>query len=141
MKTIILNILAIIVGLVLGSVVNMALVMTGPHVFPLPSGINVNDAESLKTSGHLLQAQHFVFPFLAHAGGTLVGALVANLIAVSRRAVFSYVIGGLFLAGGIAAATMIPAPDWFLVLDLLGAYLPMAWLATCLGRKLRSTAK
>jgi hypothetical protein len=37
-------------------------------------------------------------------------------------------VGGLHLMGGIAAAFMIPAPVWFVVLDLTLAYLPMAWL-------------
>jgi hydrogenase-4 membrane subunit HyfE len=84
-----------------------------------------------------MQPKHFVFPFLAHALGTLVGALTAHLIAASRRSVFAYVIGGLNLAGGIAASFMIPAPTWFIALDLLVAYLPMAWLASKLGRTLR----
>ena len=36
---------------------------------------------------------------------------------------------GIFhLLGGIAAAVMIPAPLWFIVVDLVLAYIPMAWL-------------
>jgi len=31
---------------------------------------------------------------------------------------------------------MIPAPDWFIVLDLLAAYLPMAWIAGRIGARL-----
>lgn len=84
-----------------------------------------------------MKPQHFVFPFLAHAGGTLFGALVAYLVAATRRFALSHVIGALFLAGGIAAARMIPAPMWFIVLDLLVAYIPMAWLATRIGRRIR----
>ena len=56
----------------------------------------------------------------------------------SRREVLAYIIGGLNLAGGIAACFMIPAPVWFIALDLLVAYLPMAWLAAKVGRKLRA---
>jgi len=41
---------------------------------------------------------------------------------------FTFVVGGLHLLGGIAAANMIPAPSWFLVLYLPVAYLPMAWI-------------
>lgn len=92
--------------------------------------------ESLAASVHLLEPKHFLFPFLAHAVGALIGALLAYLIAASYRAVFAWVIGVLFLAGGIAASFMIPAPKWFIALDLLVAYLPMAWLAICLGRRL-----
>lgn len=44
--------------------------------------------------------------------------------------------GVLYLCGGIAASLMIPAPAWFIALDLLLAYLPMAWLAVWLGTRL-----
>jgi hypothetical protein len=137
MKIILRNVLAVIAGFVLGSIVNMSLVTAGPHVFALPPGVDMNDMNTLKSSAHLMQPKNFVFPFLAHALGTLVGALTAHLIAASRRSVFAYIIGVLNLAGGIAASFMIPAPTWFIVLDLLVAYIPMAWLASTLGRTLR----
>lgn len=140
MNPIIRNTIAAVVGIVTGSVVNMALVMTGPKIIPPPAGVDMTKAESLAASVHLLEPKHFLFPFLAHAIGTLVGALVAYWIAASYRAVFAWVIGVVFLAGGIAASLMIPAPKWFIALDLLVAYLPMAWLAVCLGRRLSGTA-
>ncbi len=40
----------------------------------------------------------------------------------------AFVIGAFFLMGGIANAFILPAPAWFLVVDVTGAYLPMAWL-------------
>jgi hypothetical protein len=45
----------------------------------------------------------------------------------------AYIVGVFFLIGGIAAASMISAPTWFIVLDLVVAYLPMAWLAGMVG--------
>ncbi len=98
--------------------------------------MNVADAESIRASVHLFEPAHFVFPFLAHALGTLVGATVAYLIAATHRRAFAYATGVLNLAGGIAASTMIPAPGWFLVIDLVVAYLPMAWLGAMLGGKI-----
>lgn len=140
MNSIIRNTLAVIVGFVAGSVVNMALVMAGPKIIPPPAGVDVTKAESIAASIHLFEPKHFVFPFLAHALGTMSGALVAYLIAASYRAIFAWVIGVLFLAGGIAASFMIPAPKWFIALDLLLAYVPMAWLAIGLGRRLSGSA-
>lgn len=64
-----------------------------------------------------------------------VAAVVLGLVVGSM--VFAWVIGGGFLAGGVAAAFMIPAPAWFIALDLLLAYLPMAWLAIAAGRWLQ----
>ena len=137
-KNLLRNILAVIVGVILGGLVNLALVTAGPHLVPPPAGVNMGDAKSLAENIHRLEPRHFIFPFLAHALGTLVGALNAHVAAATRRSVPSYVVGGVFLAGGIAAANLIPAPLWFIVLDLVGAYLPMAWLATKLGYRLRA---
>ena len=68
-------------------------------------------------------------PFLAHALGTFVGALVAAIIAASRKMTFALVIGCVFLLGGIYMVTVLPAPMWLNVADLLLAYIPLAYLA------------
>jgi hypothetical protein len=131
------NTLALVAGIVVGGTVNTALIHLGPSLIPPPAGVDVNSAESLIKAMPLFQPRHFVMPFLAHAVGTLAGALVAYLIAASHRAVLAYCIGALFLCGGIAASFMIPAPGWFVALDLVAAYLPMAWLAARIGGRLR----
>jgi hypothetical protein len=127
------NILALLAGIVVGSVVNMAIVIAGPSLIPPPAGVDVTNPESLAQSMHLFEARHFVMPFLAHALGTLVGALVAYLAAASHKPRFAWAVGAVFLAGGIAACFMIPAPAWFMAADLLLAYLPMAWLGIRMG--------
>ena len=76
-------------------------------------------------------------PFLAHALGTFTGALAAYLIAASYKVQIAYVIGAVFLCGGVAASFMIPAPIWFIVLDLSAAYLLMAWLAIQVGARMK----
>jgi len=134
------NFFAVVFGFIAGSLINMGLVIAGPHVIAPPAGVNMGDPNSLAASVHLLEPKHFVFPFLAHALGTLAGALTAFLVAGSHRTVFAYVVGVLFLAGGVAASFMIPAPAWFIGLDLVAAYLPMAWLATRIGRGLKKEA-
>lgn len=124
------NVLALLTGLVIGSAVNMALIMLSPSIIAPPAGVDVSNAESLSKAMHLFEPRHFIMPFLAHALGTLAGALVAYQLAAGSKARIAYVIGIAFLCGGIAASFMIPAPAWFIALDLLAAYLPMAWLAT-----------
>lgn len=130
MPNLVRNLLAILAGVVLGGAVNMALVMAGPSLIPPPPGVDVTDPESLKSGIHLFQPRHFLMPFLAHALGTLAGAITAYLVAASHRERFAWGIGGFFLLGGVAASFMIPAPGWFIAVDLLVAYLPMAWLGT-----------
>ena len=130
------NVIAIVVGVAFGGAVNMALVMLGPSIVPPPAGVDASDAASLAANIHLFEPRHFLMPFLAHALGTFAGALAAYLIAASARAALAWVIGAVFLCGGIAASFMIPAPGWFIALDLLLAYLPMAGLAIRLGAQL-----
>jgi hypothetical protein len=129
------NFLAVVAGVVVGMLLNGALIYLSPMVIPPPAGVDVTDPESLAAGIHLFQPKHFVMPFLAHALGTLVGAFVAFKLAVTHKARLAYVVGALFLVGGIWAATMIPAPTWFIALDLVAAYLPMAWLAIRLGAR------
>lgn len=137
MKLVLRNLAALVAGIVLGGMINGALVSAGPRVFPPPEGLDWANPESLAAGAHLLEPRHFVFPFLAHALGTLAGALTAHLLGAGPRRALAFGVGGLFLAGGIAAAFLIPAPAWFVALDLVAAYLPMAWLASRLGHQLR----
>lgn len=132
--------LAIILGFVVGSGVNIALVLLGPALIAPPAGADMTTAEGLKAAMPLLEPKHFLMPFLAHALGTLAGALVGSVIAVSKRTVVAYAVGAIFLCGGIAASFMIPAPAWFKVLDLAVAYLPMAWLGLSLADRLKPAA-
>ena len=133
------NALAIIAGVVIGGVVNGALITISPSLIPPPAGVDVGSAESLAKGMHLFGARHFVMPFLAHALGTFAGALAAFLVAATHRKAMAYVIGAVFLCGGVAASFMIPAPAWFIALDLLAAYLPMAWLAIQVGTRIKAS--
>ena len=129
MKPIVKNILAVIVGLVAGSAVNMGIIMISGSIIPTPEGVDNTTMEGLKAGMHLFQPKHFLFPFLAHAIGTFVGALLAAIIAVNRKILFAIVIGVFFLAGGIANVLMLPSPTWFTIVDLVGAYLPVAYFS------------
>ncbi|MGB5246046.1 MAG: hypothetical protein WBN34_05800 [Woeseia sp.] len=131
------NLLAFLLGLVVGSGVNMGLIVTGHSVIPLPAGADASTTESLADSMHLFGPEQFLFPFLAHALGTFAGALLAFMIAGSRQQAIAYAIGAAFLIGGTMSVFMLPAPMWFNVLDLLLAYIPMAWLACRIGNQLR----
>lgn len=122
------NILAVISGLILGSAVNMGIITISGSIIPPPEGADVTTMEGLKDAMHLFQPKHFVFPFLAHALGTLIGAVLTALIAANHKIKFALGIGIAFLIGGIINIFMLPSPTWFTILDLAGAYIPMAWL-------------
>lgn len=131
------NAIALIAGIAIGAAVNTALIMLSPSLIPPPAGVDVNNAHSLRASIHLFEPRHFLMPFAAHALGTFAGALAAWLLGASYQSTLAWAVGAVFLIGGIAASLMIPAPGWFIAVDLLLAYLPMAWLAARVGSRMR----
>lgn len=136
--TIIRNILAVIVGLFIGGYVNMAIIKFVSPYFPAPEGVNVQDIESIKANMHLYGFNNFIIPWLAHAVGTFVGALVACVLAASNKLTLALIIGFVFLLGGISMVVMIPqTPVWFILADLVLAYIPMAWLGGKLGQSIK----
>lgn len=134
------NVVAVLAGLIIGSVVNMGLIMVSGSIIPPPAGADVTTLEGLKAALPLFEPKHFLFPFLAHALGTLVGAFVAATIGATRREVLAYVVGVCFLVGGIMNVRMLPAPTWFNATDLVLAYLPMAWIGQRLAAARRTSA-
>ena len=122
------NIIAVIAGILVGSIVNGFLINIDDLIIPLPAGVDNTTLEGINAAMPLMEPKHFILPFVAHAAGTLVGALIASLIAVSHQFRISIGIGAFFLLGGMAAVAMIAAPLWFEALDLIFAYIPMAWL-------------
>ena len=124
MNPIVRNILAVIIGAVACIFLNGLLLGLMMKAVGTTEGFDPNDVNTYS----LLQAKHYLSPFVAHALPSLIGGMLAAMIAATRKMTFALVVGALHLLGGIAAAFMIPAPTWFIALDLIVAYLPMAWI-------------
>ena len=135
MKNVVLrSFFAILGGLIIGSVVNIGLVMVSSSIIPPPTGADVTTTEGLKQSMHLFEPKHFLFPFLAHALGTFAGAYACSRIAISYYLKLSLVVAIFFLIGGIVSVATLPSPLWFSVTDIALAYLPMGWLGWKAGK-------
>lgn len=119
------NIIAVIVGIIVGSVVNMGIIMLSGIVIPPPNGADVTTMEGLREALPLFEPKHFIMPFLAHALGTLAGAFITTKIAASRQLLCALIIGVFFLGGGFWSAYLLKGPSWFLTLDLALAYLSL----------------
>jgi hypothetical protein len=109
MNQIIKNILAVLAGLIIGACVNMGVLMLFMELIP-----------------PIFELQNFIGPFLAHALGTFVGAFIVAVITKNLR--LNLIIGFSFLIGGAMEVANLSAPLWFNVLDLVMAYIPMAFL-------------
>lgn len=127
------NIIGVIIGVVVATAINGLLIYIGPMVVPLPPGADNSTMEKLAETIHLFGPQNFIFVFLAHALGPLVGTFVTMKIAVSHKMKIAIGMAVFFLLGGIAASVMIPAPFWFKAVDLIFAYIPTALIGAKLG--------
>lgn len=136
MHPILRNILAVLAGLIAGNIVNMGLIELGSIAFPL-EGADPNNIEAFAAAMVNAKVEHYIFPFLAHALGTLIGAILAAKLGVKYKITLAFVIGFFFLAGGIMVNYLIPGPTWFAALDLAVAYLPMAWIGGKIGSRLK----
>lgn len=129
------NIIAVAIGIVVGSGFNMGIIMVSGSIILPPEGVDPTQMDSLINNMHLFKPKHFIFPFLAHAIGTLVGAFLAAKLAAKYHFNLAMIVGLFFLLGGVSAAYMIPAPTWFIISDLVLAYIPMSILGAKLASK------
>ncbi len=135
MNVIVRNIIATLLGLFAGGVLNGQLVNNSTKLIPLPDGVvmDPNDIEQIKAIMPTLPLQNFIMPFLAHALGTLLAAFIACKLAKGNKMIVAIVVGGLFFIGGIMINMKVGGPIWFIVVDLLIAYFPMALLGKSLA--------
>jgi len=135
MNPILKNVLAVVAGVIIGSMVNMGIIMISGSIIPPPEGGDITTMEGLKSTMHLFEPKHFIFPFLAHALGTLVGAFVAAKIAAGKKMLMALLVGLFFLIGGTVNIAMLGGPMWFTVLDIIVAYMPMGYLGYVLAKR------
>ncbi len=131
MNPILRNILAVLIGASVCLFLNGLLLGQMMNLIDTPEGFDPTKADTY----HLLQPVHYLSPFVAHALPSLIGGLIAALLAAHHSRSMALIVGGLHLLGGVAAAFLIPAPTWFIAADLVVAYLPMAWLGWRLSRR------
>lgn len=135
MNNILRVIIAIVAGVFAGGIANMSLIMISGSIIPPPEGAITTTMEGLQASLHLFEPRHFIMPFLAHALGAVVGAVVVSLIVRKHKMKFAIGIGAWFMIGGIVNILILPSPLWFTVVDLGLAYIPMAIIGGKLGVK------
>lgn len=109
------NIGAVIAGLFVGSLVNMAFVLLNSYVlFPMPEGMDMMDPERFNAYLATLPVAAFLVVLVAHLGQAFVGGWVAARIG-TRPMVLAMIVGALSLLGGIMNAMQIDGPSWMLI--------------------------
>lgn len=136
MSSVVRPILFVILGLIVGAVVNMAVLRTGMVIVPMPPGADVNTPEGIQAAMPLFSFANFLVPLLAHAIGTLVGAWVASRWSGTVSRWPALIVGGAFFIGGLSMVIQIPAtPVWFMIADLGLCYFPMALFGYRMGAR------
>ena len=135
MNPLIKNLLASFAGFIVMMAVKMGLIILLGNIFSPPEGVNPNDVNSINNNLHRYTVFQLIMPFLAHAGGTLVGTLTAAKIANSHKMLIVMILAAVHFTGGAMMVSMLSnSPLWFNVLDLGVAYFPMAWLGYKLAK-------
>lgn len=96
MNAILRNIIAVLVGIVCGSILNGAIINISSSIIPPPAGVDITTEEGLKATIHLFEPINFLMPFLAHALGTFLGALICVIIAVTHHIELALGVGFIF---------------------------------------------
>ena len=143
MKQFLLNLLFYLIALVLGAWVNGYLIQISSSVINPPKGFDLSTEEGLKGAmdAGLMTPRYFIFPFLAHALGTWVSAFTITKLARTHQKERALSFGFLFLTGGTWMVFILPSPLWFNAIDLLFAYVPMAYLGYLMARSKKNKHK
>jgi hypothetical protein len=129
------NFILFLVAVLFGAVFNSLVLNLGMKIIPPPEGFDMNNPSELAKAMKVMEVRHFVFPFLAHALGTLLGVICFTYFSRSNKLLFPMLIAGLFFAGGLYMVIILPAPIWFNLVDLVLAYFPMAIIGFKLAKR------
>lgn len=127
------SVLAVIAGLAIGMVANMALVMLNITLHPLPDGVDFNDAEGLSAYFATLPFLAYLMVLLAHLSQAFFGAWAAALISRRHAMAVAMVVGVLTLVGGVLNMQQMPLPAWMWIempFYLLAAWIPGRWVSS-----------
>lgn len=126
--------LIIFVSIFSGAMLNSTIIQLSNKIIAPPKGFDLKTLEGLQAAMTHMEPKHFLFPFLAHALGTLLSTVMIARFLRSQQLIFSMMAGILFLMGGVSMVIMLPnTPIWFVLVDLIGAYIPMAYVGYKIG--------
>ena len=128
-------IISLPVAVIIGGLLNLGLLFAGMALIPFPGSVDIMDPESIRAALPDFELKHYITPFVSHAGGTLVGAFLAALLAPKNKLIFAMIIGAFFLVGGIMNTKAVPAPMWYNIVDIAMCYIPMAFIGYRLALK------
>jgi predicted MFS family arabinose efflux permease len=125
---------SVLFGLVVGTVVIMAVESLGQRLFPPPPNMDLKDLANLVATMSRVQPGALVMVLVGWALGSFAGGWAAARMAGRDEVRQALLVGAVLMAAGVANFFVIPHPVWMVVLGL-AVYLPFAWM----GGRLRAT--
>ena len=107
------KVFAVVLGVIAAVVVIIAIEALGHSLYPLPAGMDVTDTEAMNAYVMTLPVTALLIVMAAWIVATLVGGLLACIIARETPLIYSAIIGGLVLLGTIINLMSLPHPLWF----------------------------
>lgn len=120
------NVGAVVLGMVVGNLLNFLLLQVNLQIFPLPEGVGLSDTEALGAAIRGMPWAAWILVFAAHLGQAFVGGWVAARCAASSPLLLALIVGALSMVGGILNALSLSLPSWSWIempLYLLAGYL------------------
>jgi len=106
------SVFVILVAILAAAMVTFSINVIGHYIIPPPEAIDTNDFESIKNNFHLFRTQHFIFPLLAHAIGTLASSYLISCMATSHKIWFALVLGIVFTLASLSLSWRIGHFSW-----------------------------
>ena len=116
------NILAVILGLVIGNIAIMGLHYLSMLAYPFPNGVEMSDIDAIASYIKTAPLGSLILVMVAHLGGTFISGISVALVRANIKA--SYIVGGFFTLAGIYNLYVLPHPIWFNIEAIL--YFPAA---------------
>lgn len=121
------RILAIVLGVVSGTVFIAIAESVGALIFTPPKGLDFNNRAAFEQWVATLPDSAFCFPLIGYIGGSFIGGVVATLLSGRERRQPALQVGALLTVAGIANLMSMPHPLWFALVSTL-VYIPFALL-------------
>jgi len=124
------RILAIVAGLVAAMAIIFAIEAVGRVLFPLPSGMALNDPDSIRDRVDMIPIGALASILVAWTFGALAGSYSVGRLIGARGASLAYVAGAVVLVWAALMTMRMPHPIWFVLATpilIVGATVLGAW--------------
>lgn len=106
------NVGAVLLGLFLGSILNLALLQLNTVFFPMPEGMDPEDMAQLAAYVATLPVTGFLLVLAAHVGQAVLGGAVASYVGDADRPRLGLVVGVMTALGSAFNQVALSGPLW-----------------------------